>query len=172
MKWLIGATFLGCIPAANWLIGNVGTVCVPAGPCLIPVAPGLLAPSGTLLIGAALALRDAVHEAAGRGTVLALVAAGAALSLAVSPPALALASAVAFLLSELLDFAVYDRLRRRSLGWAVLLSGVAGAVVDSLLFSWLAFGAATWAPGLILAKLYASAAYALWLAATARRAAA
>jgi type IV secretory pathway TrbD component len=46
----------------------------------------------------------------------------------------------------------------------VLLSGLAGAVVDSVLFSWLAFGVVKWAPGLILAKLYASAAYALWLA--------
>lgn len=170
MKWLIGAAFLGCIPAANWLIGNVGTTCIPAGPCLIPVAPGMMAPSGVLLIGAALALRDALHEAAGRWVVLACVLAGAALSLAVSPPALALASAVAFLLSELADFAIYDRLRRRGLALAVAASGVVGAVADSLLFSWLAFGAATWAPGLILAKLYASAAYALWLAATARRA--
>ena len=160
----LAAAFLGCIPAANWLIGNVGTVCIPQGPCLIPVAPGLMAPSGVLLIGAALALRDALHEAAGRWVVLACVGAGAALSLAFSPPALALASALAFLLSELLDFAVYDRLRARGLALAVLLSGLAGAAADSVLFSWLAFGEVKWAPGLILAKLYASAAYALWLA--------
>lgn len=164
-RWLLGAAFLGCIPAANWLIGNVGTVCILAGPCLIPVAPGMMAPSGVLLIGAALALRDALHEAAGRGVVLACVVAGAALSLAVSPPALALASAVAFLLSEIADFAVYDRLRRRGMAMAVAASGVVGAVMDSLLFSWLAFGEVKWAPGLIIAKLYASAAYALWLAA-------
>ena len=163
-RTLLAGAFLGCIPAANWLIGNVGTVCIPAGPCLIPVAPGLMAPSGVLMIGAALALRDAVHEAMGRRAVLALVAAGAGLSLAFSPPALAIASAAAFLLSELADFAIYDRLRRRGLAMAVLLSGIAGAVLDSLLFSALAFGSAAWAPGLILAKLYASAAFALWLA--------
>ncbi len=161
---LLAAGFLACIPAANWLIGNVGTVCVPQGPCLIPVAPGLMAPSGVLLIGAALALRDALQEAAGRGAVLACVVAGAALSLAFGPPALALASAVAFLLAELADWAVYDRLRRRGLALAVLLSGLAGAVLDSVLFSWLAFGAVKWAPGLILAKLYASAALAAWWA--------
>ncbi len=163
-RTLLAGAFLGCIPAANWLIGNVGTVCIPAGPCLIPVAPGLMAPSGVLMIGAALALRDAVHEAMGRRAVLALVAAGAGLSLAFSPPALAIASAAAFLLSELADFAIYDRLRRRGLAMAVLLSGIAGAVLDSLLFSALAFGSVAWAPGLILAKLYASAAFALWLA--------
>ncbi|MEJ1936502.1 VUT family protein [Nostoc sp. NIES-2111] len=116
------------------------------------------------MIGAALALRDVVQESMGRLWVFALVIAGAALSLLVSPPALAVASAVAFLLSELADFAVYDRLRRRQMAVAVLLSGVVGAILDSLLFSYLAFGTIGWAPGLILAKLYASAAYAFWLA--------
>jgi uncharacterized PurR-regulated membrane protein YhhQ (DUF165 family) len=171
-RYLVAAAFLGCIPAANWLIGNVGTTCIPQGPCLIPVAPGLMAPSGVLLIGAALALRDAVQEALGRVWVLALVIAGAALSLTVSPPALAIASATAFLLSELLDFAVYDRLRKRMLAWAVLLSGAAGAVVDSLLFSYLAFGTVGWAPGLVIAKVYASLVYALWIWTRSRRAAA
>lgn len=163
-RYLIAAAFLACVPAANWLIGNVGTVCIPQGPCLIPVAPGLMAPSGVLMIGLALALRDAVQETLGRAWVLALVIAGSALSLTFSPPALAFASAAAFLLSELADFAVYDRLRQRGLALAVLLSGVVGAILDSLLFSWLAFGTIGWAPGLILAKLYASALYAGWLA--------
>jgi hypothetical protein len=58
----------------------------------------------------------------------------------------------------------------RGMALAVLLSGIVGAALDSLLFSALAFGTVAWAPGLILAKLYASAAYALWLAARQRRA--
>ena len=163
MKYIIAAAFLACIPIANWLIGNVGTTCIPNGPCLIPVAPGMMAPSGVLLIGAALALRDAVQEALGRTWVLCLVIAGAAMSFLLGSPALALASATAFLLSELADFAVYDRLRKRGLALAVVLSGIVGAVLDSLLFSWLAFGTIGWAPGLILAKLYASVGYAAWL---------
>ena len=160
--FLLSASFLATIPAANWLIGNVGTVCIPAGPCLIPVAPGLMAPSGVLMIGAALALRDALHERLPRLSVAALIVSGAGLSLAFSPPALAIASAVAFLLSELADFAVYDRLRKRGLALAVLASGAVGAVLDSVLFSALAFGTIKWAPGLILAKLYASAGFAAW----------
>jgi hypothetical protein len=160
--WLLSASFLATIPAANFLIGNVGTVCIPSGPCLIPVAPGLMAPSGVLLIGAALALRDALHERLPRYAVAGLIAAGAVLSLAFSPPALAIASAVAFLLSELADFAVYDRLRKRALWAAVLASGFVGAVLDSVLFSALAFGTVKWAPGLILAKCYASAGFAAW----------
>lgn len=169
IRYLIAGAFLGCIPAANWLIGNVGTTCVPDGPCLIPVAPGLMAPSGVLMIGVALALRDVVHEQFGRLWVTILVGAGATLSLLVSPPALAVASAIAFLLSELADFAVYDRLRRRQMAVAVLLSGIVGAIFDSLLFSYLAFGTVGWAPGLILAKLYASVAFALWLTIRRRR---
>lgn len=162
MVLILAAAFLACIPAANWLIGNVGTTCIPSGPCLIPVAPGLMAPSGVLLIGAGLALRDALHERMPRWAVATLIAAGAGLSLAFSPPALALASAVAFLLSELADFAVYDRLRRRAMWLAVAASGLVGAVLDSALFSLLAFGTVQWAPGLILAKCYASAAFAAW----------
>jgi uncharacterized PurR-regulated membrane protein YhhQ (DUF165 family) len=123
-----------------------------------------MAPSGVLLIGAALALRDALQEASGRGVVLACVAGGAALSLLVSSPALAMASAVAFLLSELADWAVYDRLRQRARWGAVMASGLVGATLDSLLFSWLAFGAIAWAPGLIVAKVYASAALAAFWA--------
>jgi uncharacterized PurR-regulated membrane protein YhhQ (DUF165 family) len=121
-----------------------------------------MAPSGVLLIGAALALRDALHERLPRWGVAALIGGGAVLSLSFSPAALAIASAVAFLLSELADFAVYDRLRKQGLALAVLASGVVGAVLDSVLFSALAFGTVKWAPGLILAKCYASAGFAAW----------
>lgn len=158
---LLAASFLATIPAANWLIGNVGQ-CIPNGPCLIPVAPGMMAPSGVLLIGAALALRDTLHERLPRWAVAGLIGAGAALSLSFSPPALAMASAAAFLLSELADFAVYDRLRQRAMAAAVLASGVVGAVLDSAIFSAMAFGTIKWAPGLILAKCYASAGFAAW----------
>jgi queuosine precursor transporter len=159
----LAGAFLACIPAANWLIGNVGTTCIPNGPCLIPVAPGLMAPSGVLMIGLALALRDQLQEVAGRGWVLACIAGGAALSLLFSPGALALASATAFLMAELLDWKVYDRLRAQGRAMAVLASGMAGAVLDSLLFSSIAFGTIAWAPGLVLAKVYASVALAAWL---------
>ena len=158
---LLAASFLATIPAANWLIGNVGQ-CIPNGPCLIPVAPGMMAPSGVLLIGAALALRDTLHERLPRWSVAGLIGAGAALSLSFSPPALAMASAAAFLLSELADFAVYDRLRQRAMATAVLASGAVGAVLDSAIFSAMAFETIKWAPGLILAKCYASAGFAAW----------
>ena len=168
MKYLVAIAFLACVPAANWLIQNVGTTCIPRGPCLIPVGFGFMAPSGVLLIGLALVLRDAVHEAWGRWASVVLVAAGAGLSLGLAPAALAFASASAFLLSELLDLAVYDRLRARGKAAAVAVSGVFGAALDTALFSWLAFGTLAWQPGLLLGKLYATAAVALGLLVLAR----
>ena len=142
------------IPAANWMIGNVGTVCVPNGPCLVPVAPGLMAPSGVLMIGAALVLRDLVQRRLGVEYGLGAIVAGAAFSAGLAPPSLVLASAAAFLLSEFADFAVYTPLARRRLVLAVVASSVAGLVVDSIVFLWLAFGALDFLAGQIVGKLW------------------
>lgn len=154
------AAFAATMPAANWLIGNVGA-CIPEGPCLIPVGFGYMAPSGVLLIGAALVLRDAVHEAAGAKWAAAAIVIGAALSFATSPAAIALASALSFALAELADMGVYAKLRARGRHWAVLASGAVGAALDSVLFVWIAFGALELAAGTTLAKLYASVLVAL-----------
>ncbi|MEJ2118722.1 MAG: VUT family protein [Alphaproteobacteria bacterium] len=135
--------FLACIPAANWLIGNFGTVCPPGEPCLIPVWHGLMAPSGVLVIGVALVLRDIVQERMGVTWTLGAIVTGAALSAFIAPPALVIASAAAFLLSELADMLIYTPLRERRLMLAVVTSGAAGAVVDSAVFLWLAFGSLT-----------------------------
>jgi len=144
-----------CIPAANWLIGHVGTSCAPnGGPCLIPVAPGVLAPSGVLLIGLALVLRDMVQRRLGRAAALTALVAGALLSGAVAPPPLVYASAAAFLLSELADFAVYTPLQSRGLVLAVLASSLVGLVADSILFLWLAFGSLEFLLGQVIGKAW------------------
>ncbi|CAN5921723.1 hypothetical protein BH11PSE3_BH11PSE3_03320 [soil metagenome] len=153
--------FVACIPLANWLIGHVGTVCAPPhGPCLVPVWPWgpkgmpLMAPSGVLMIGLALVLRDMVQRRLGRAAALTAIVAGALLSGAVAPPALVYASALAFLLSELADFAVYTPLEARGLVLAVLASSVVGLVADSILFLWLAFGSLDYLAGQIVGKLW------------------
>ena len=142
------------IPAANWLIGNAGTVCVPNGPCLIPVAPGLMAPSGVTMIGIALVLRDLVQRRLGVGVAAGAIVAGAGLSALVAPPALVLASAVAFLISEFADLAVYTPLARRRLIAAVVASSMVGLVVDSIVFLWLAFGSLDFLFGQIIGKAW------------------
>jgi uncharacterized PurR-regulated membrane protein YhhQ (DUF165 family) len=155
---LEGLTFLVafglCIPAANWLIGNAGTVCVPGGPCLIPVAPGLMAPSGVLMIGLALVLRDLVQRRLGLAWAVAAILAGAALSAIIAPPALVVASAVAFLVSEFADLGVYTPLQRRRLLLAVFASSMVGLIVDSAVFLYLAFGSLDFLAGQVVGKAW------------------
>lgn len=153
MKWLILGAYLMTVPAANWFIGNVGTTCVPNGPCLIPLGFGLTAPSGVLWIGAALILRDLVRERFGREWAVGAVLAGAGLSFWISPPFVAVASSVAFLLSELADATVYEGLRAR--GWMAALVGsnVVGACLDSAVFLLLAFGSRDFIAGQVTGKL-------------------
>jgi uncharacterized PurR-regulated membrane protein YhhQ (DUF165 family) len=153
LGWFAFVLFLGSVPLANWMIGHIGTVCVPT--CLVPVAPGIMAPSGVLTIGAALVLRDIVQRCLGTGFGLIAIVIGAVLSALLSPAALVFASAGAFMLSELADFAVYTPLQRRSLLWAVLLSSLLGLIVDSIVFLHLAFGDLEYLPGQIIGKLWA-----------------
>ena len=142
------------IPAANWLIGHAGTACIPEGPCVIPVAPGVMAPSGVTMIGFALVLRDLLQRRLGIGIAAAAIVAGAALSALIAPPSLVVASAAAFFMSELTDFAVYTPLARRRLVAAVIASSMAGLVVDSVIFLWLAFGSLEFLPGQIIGKAW------------------
>ena len=162
-RWIEGIVFLVAfgltIPAANWMIGNVGTICPPNGPCLIPVFPtihgvALMAPSGVLMIGIALVLRDLLQRRLGAVYSASAVVLGAMLSSIIAPPALVIASAVAFLLSEFADMAVYTPLARRRLVTAVVASSAAGLVVDSVIFLWLAFGSLEFLAGQVVGKTW------------------
>jgi uncharacterized PurR-regulated membrane protein YhhQ (DUF165 family) len=61
---------------------------------------------------------------------------------------------VGFLLSELADLAVYTPLQRRGMVRAVMLSSIAGLVVDSIIFLWLAFGSLDFLAGQIIGKTW------------------
>ncbi len=158
-RFLLIISYIATIPAANWLIGHVGTVCVPQGPCLIPVAPGIMAPSGVLMIGAALLLRDLVQRHYGVMSSLYCILAGTGLSLAFADPGLAFASGAAFLWSEMIDFAFYTPLAKRRFYLALVVSCAAGALADSALFLWLAFGSLDLMLGQVIGKLYAVLAF-------------
>lgn len=116
--------YAAAIVAANWLTARHG---------LVPVGFGLTATAGTYCAGAALMLRNLVQDTLGRRFVILAIGAGAALS-ALTSPALALASGVAFGVSELADTALYTPLRRRGWAQAVLPASLLGALADSLLF--------------------------------------
>ena len=140
------------IPAANWLIGHFGTACIANGPCVVPVAPGLMAPSGVMMVGVALVLRDLVQRRLGAVMSALAILSGTALSALLAPPSLVLASGVAFLLSEFADLVVYTPLAQRRLVLAVVASSVAGLVVDSIVFLWLAFGSLDFLLGQVVGK--------------------
>jgi queuosine precursor transporter len=149
------AGYIATIVLANWALQTFG---------VIPIGFGLLAPAGVLFAGLAFTLRDLVQEQIGKGWTIAAIVAGAALSWFVSP-AFAVASGLAFLVSELADFCVYTPLRRRHWLGAVTLSNTVGLVVDSALFLMLAFGSLDFLAGQVVGKLYmtALAVAALWL---------
>ena len=153
------------IPTANWLASNVG-MCVPNGPCLIGVAPGLMTASGVLMIGIALVLRDLVQRRLGVVVAAVAVFAGAAISAMLAPPALVIASTIAFLVSEYVDLAVYTSLARHLFVAAVLASSLIGLVIDSILFLWLAYGSLEFLAGQIVGKMLmivVSMPFVMWL---------
>lgn len=156
-KTMIGIVALviygASIYLANWLIRSVGTVVV-GGNHLLPVGFGLFAPSGAYAAGITFVTRDVVQRTIGKRWSLLVIIPGALLT-ALLDVQLAVASASAFLFSELIDFAVYTPLQQRGFVRAVVASGIAASIVDSFLFLSIAGIPLTLAfPGLLLAKVY------------------
>lgn len=149
--------FVATVWFANWLLTRYGVV---------SIGFGLHAPAGVFAVGVAFTLRDIVHRTLGRVAVLVCIAAGCLLAYFIEANAtipggltsIAVASAVAFLFSETADLLVYTPIEERSFAGAVAASNVVGAVVDSALFLWLAFGSLAFIEGQIVGKLLMTAA--------------
>ena len=147
--------FVGCVFGANWALATFG---------IVPIGFGLMAPAGVYFAGLSFTARDAVREAGGRRWVSVAILVGAALSaLLENAQRIALASALAFLLSESADALVYEPLRERTRAGAVLLSNTVGAVVDSAVFLLVAFGSPAFIEGQVIGKLYMTAPFVLGL---------
>lgn len=121
-----------------------------------------------VLIGLDLALRDWLHMRLRAWQMLTLISASGALTYALNPAAgmIAIASAMAFIASAVVDWSVFLTMRgswlRRANG-----SNAAGAAVDSLIFPTLAFGALM--PHVVALQFFAKlAGGALWAALLAR----
>jgi len=136
--------YVSCIVGANYAIARWG---------VIPAGLGTVAPAGVFLIGPALVARDWLQWAAGKRIALAWLAVGIVLSYAIADPRIATASAAAFAISELADFALFTWITPR---WslAVLVGGIIGALLDSAVFLQLAFGSFAFMPGQVLGKTY------------------
>ncbi len=137
-------SFVGTVFAANWALETYG---------IVPIGFGLMAPAGVYFAGLAFGLRDGLQEVGGRKAVVAAILTGGVCSYLVSP-AFAVASGVAFLVSELADFAVYTPLRDRTLVGGVVASNIVGAVVDSIIFLHLAGLPIELWKGQVVAKTY------------------
>lgn len=185
---LAAAAFLATILAANYVTTEYG---------MVPIGFGLVATAGTYFAGLAFILRDSLQDAIrtgltretrGRGHmagvievstpkdwlvalyVMAVIAVGAGLSYLVSDPFIALASGVAFLVSEIADLAVYTPLRNRGYIRAAVASNVVGAIVDTFLFLHIAgFPIADAWQGQIVGKLTITAAVVAGVAAARTR---
>ena len=129
---------------ANWAIGRFG---------LVSVGLGLMAPAGVYFIGLTFTCRDIVQNTIGRAWSLLAILVAAGLSAYLSPH-IATASAMAALLGELSDFAVYTPLLKR--GWlkALIPANIVGLAVDSAVFLWLAFGSLSFIEGQIVGKAW------------------
>lgn len=120
----------------SWLVAyvasivavNIGFVAVP----LIDLGTLGMWPPMSILVGAVFVLRDYAQRQAGHW-VLPAMAIGIVLSYLMASPAVAIASATAFALSELADWAVYTW-TRRPFHKRVLLSGAIGTPIDSAAF--------------------------------------
>lgn len=151
----LAASFLACILAANYVTTRFG---------MVPVGFGLVATAGTYFAGLTFILRDALQDSFGKIWTLAVIIAGALLSFLVADPFIALASAVAFGLSELADFAVYTPLRKRGYIRAVIASNVVGSLIDTIVFLTIAgFPVFLALPGQMSGKLIVTGAFAFFV---------
>lgn len=129
------AVYIGAIVAANVLTERFG---------LVSVGFGLLTTAGTYAAGLALLARDFVHRYAGVRWVLAGIVVGITISWFMASPALAIASAAAFAIAELVDLLMFLWVRPRGFIRAAWWSNVVSAPVDTIVFLTIAGFPLTW----------------------------
>jgi len=146
LGYLAVIAFAGTVWLANWLVEEYG---------IVPVGFGLEAPAGVYAAGLAFTLRDITQRLLGFKAVVIAILVGAGLSWVITDiQRIAIASAVAFALSETLDLIIYTLVK--TYGWlrAVAASNVVGIVADSIAFLLIAFGSLTFLWGQIVGKMW------------------
>jgi uncharacterized PurR-regulated membrane protein YhhQ (DUF165 family) len=116
--------YVALIVAVNYAFTQVPPITLPDGTIWPPVA---------LIVGFVFVVRDFAQREVGHRVLLAMLA-GAGLSYyMVEDPSVAVASAAAFAVSELVDWAVYS-FTGRPLSQRILYSSALGAPIDSAVF--------------------------------------
>jgi uncharacterized PurR-regulated membrane protein YhhQ (DUF165 family) len=146
MRLLSVLLYVAAIVAANVLTQRFG---------LVPAGFGLLVTAGTYAAGFALLARDFAHRYAGVRWVWAGILLGIVLSWFLASPVLAMASAAAFGIAELVDLLMFLWLRPRGFIRAAWWSNVVSAPVDTFVFLAIAGFPITWqtVAGQLLVKL-------------------
>lgn len=135
LKRPASAIYVALIPLVNWSFANVPTIPMPDGGEWAPFA---------VVTGLVLVVRDFAQREVGH-KIFFFMGLGLALSALTSPPQIVLASAVAFAISETVDWAIFT-FTRRPLSQRILWSCAASAPLDTLVFL---YGANMVTPGVL-----------------------
>lgn len=127
MKWTSLFAPAALLYIASVVILNFGFSYVP----MIPTAIGMLSPMA-VVAGLVFVVRDFAQRKAGHYVLVAMVIA-TALSYLLADPFVATASAIAFALSEIADYAVYS-LTKRPFHQRILISSLISTPVDTVVF--------------------------------------
>lgn len=146
---LLASGYFGLVVLANWLASRY----------VVSVGFGRVAPAGVFCIGGVLVLRDWLQQLRGLRWTMPLVYAAGLASWGIGDAAgwtalekIAVASVVAFTVSETVEAVVFTPMRERNLTFAVGLSGTVGNAIDSWLFLQLAFGSQAFFLGQFIGK--------------------
>jgi uncharacterized PurR-regulated membrane protein YhhQ (DUF165 family) len=123
MRYKFTTLYIALIVFVNYAFTVVSLVKLPDGTMWPPVS---------LLVGLVFVARDFAQRESGHKVLLAMLV-GVVISYFMANPYVATASAAAFLISELVDWAVYTY-TKRPLSQRILFSGLLGAPVDSAVF--------------------------------------
>lgn len=135
LRYKSSLLYLLLIPFVNWLFSWAPVLPLPDGGTWTPF---------TIITGLVLVFRDFSQREIGN-KVLILLVVGVALSFVLAPPTIAIVSALAFAVSEIVDWVVYS-VSRRPLHQRVVISSLFSAPVDSTLFL---YGADIVVPGVL-----------------------
>jgi uncharacterized PurR-regulated membrane protein YhhQ (DUF165 family) len=120
------ATYILLIVGVNWAFSATSVVSLPNGEVWAPIS---------LIVGFIFVVRDFAQRRVGHHILWGMLA-GCAISWRMASPGIAVASAAAFAVSELADWAIFT-LTRKPLSGRILLSSLIAVPLDSLTFLWL-----------------------------------
>jgi hypothetical protein len=136
-KWLFGYAYVASIIFGNLLVVYLGIIHF----------MGLMFPAGALAIGITFSLRDFVQREFGHkvwyfmitSTIITALLSFILAELPIPPWKVALASAVAFIVSEFIDWLVYT-ITKKDITFRIVVSNLFSTPIDSILFVGIAFG--------------------------------